>query len=120
MIKKKLIHNGRVVLSNMVYATSTWDISRGLMFKGRETVNKGICLVMPSKKNVRFGCSVTMLFCFVDMEILFVDSNFKVVDKKRLKTWTPSYTPKAPCKYVVESVFGKFKDIRVGDLISIE
>ena len=117
---KKLKHNGKIILDKMKYATSTFEISKGLMFKGKKEVEKGMCLVMPAKSDVKFGSSVTMLFCFSDMQILFVNSNFEVVDKKTLKTWTPSYTPKKPCKYIIESIPHKFDEIKIVDKIEIE
>ncbi|MCA9460040.1 MAG: DUF192 domain-containing protein [Nanoarchaeota archaeon] len=115
----KLIHNGKIILPYMKYATSTWTISTGLMLAGEKKVKKGICLVMPSLKNVRFGSSVTMLFCLHDLEIIFINSDFKVVDKKILKTWTPSYTPKKPAKYVIEAKVGDLKNIKIGDSVEI-
>ncbi|MCA9460153.1 MAG: DUF192 domain-containing protein [Nanoarchaeota archaeon] len=115
----KLIHKGKIILPHMKYATGTFEISTGLMLASEKKVKKGICLVMPSLGNVKFGSSVTMLFCIHDLEIIFVDTNFKVVDKKILKTWTPSYTPKAAAKYVIEAQVGDLKDIKVGDSIEI-
>ena len=117
---KKLIHNNKIILNEMRYSTNIFDISKGLMFKGRKTVEKGLCMVLPSSKDVKFGASITMLFCFVDMQIIFINSEFKVVDKKNLKTWTSNYTPKKPCKYIIESTIGKFDKIKIGDLVSIK
>lgn len=115
----KLIHNKKTILDNMVWATSTFRISRGLMFAGKKKIDKGICLVMPVKSDVKFGASVTMFFCFYSMEILFVNSKFRVVDKKILKPWRANYTPKNPCMYVIESSVGKFSDVNIGDTINL-
>lgn len=104
----------------MVWATSTFRISLGLMFASKKRIDKGICLVMPIKKDVKFGASVTMFFCFFPMEILFVNSNFCVVDKVILKPWRLNYTPKSACMYVIESSVGKFKDINIKDIIKLE
>lgn len=120
MIEKKLIHNNKIILPEMKWATSTLAISKGLMFRFKKTVDKGMCLVLPSKKDVKFSASVTMFFCFVDMQILFINSKFEVVDKKILKTWKVSYTPKKPCKYIVESIVGKFDNIKLGDKIKFK
>lgn len=117
---KKLIHKNKIILNEMKYATGTFEISKGLMFKGKKEVEKGMCIVMPSKNDVKYGASITMFFCFSDMQILFVNSKFEVVDIKTLKTWTPSYTPKKPCKYAIESIPNKFDMIKIGDKIKIE
>ena len=116
---KKLKHNKKIILDEMKYATSTLEISKGLMFKGKKEVKKGMCLVIPSNKDIKFGSSVTMFFCFSDMQILFINSNFEVVDKKTLKIWTLSYTPKKACKYIIESIPHRFDDIKIGDKIEI-
>ena len=116
----KLIHKNKIILNEMKYATGNYEISRGLMFARMKKIKKGICLVMPAKKDVKFGASVTMLFCFHPMEILFVNTNLEVVDKRILKPWLPSYTPKAACKYVFESKIGTFKKLKLGDKIKIE
>ena len=51
---------------------------------------------------------------------LFVNSKFKVVDKKVLKPWVANYTPKSACMYVIESSVGKFSSINIGDTILLD
>lgn len=104
----------------MRYATRVTEISRGLMFATRKRIERGLCMVMPSDKDVKFGSSVTMFFCFSSLDVLFVNIKYEVVDKVTLKPWLPNYTPKAPAKYVIESSVGKFKDINVGDKVEIK
>ena len=50
----------------------------------------------------RLGASVTMLFTFVSLRILFLDKNLEVVDEVCMKPWQLNYTPKKPAKYCVE------------------
>lgn len=119
-MNKKLIHKSKIILNEMKYASSIWDISKGLMFASKKKVKKGMCLVFPSKKNKKFQCSITMLFCFFSYEILFLDKDFKVVDKTILKPFKLSYIPKKPCKYVIESLPGMFDKIKIGDLVEIK
>lgn len=116
----KISHDGKIILDKMKYATSTYQISKGLMFSGKTKIKNGMCLVMPSTKDVKFGASVTMMFCFSSMEIIFVNSNMEVVDKVILKPWKISYTPKKECRYVIESLVGTFKNIEIGHVVKIE
>ena len=102
----------------MLYATNPFRIARGLMFASKKTIDKGICLVLPGKE-AKLGSSVTMLFCFSSMDILFLNSKFKVVDKTTLKPFVLSYTPNSPAKYVIESSPNKFKNIKIGDSVKI-
>lgn len=119
MIKKCYV-NGVLLLPRIKMATSTFAISKGLMFAGEKKIKQGICLVMPASKDVQFGASVTMFFCRHPMDILFVNSDMKVVDKVTLKTWVANYTPKAPCKYILESWKGSFGEVKLGDSIELK
>lgn len=116
----KLYHENKVILPEMKYAESTYEISKGLMFSGKTKIKKGMCLVMPTTKDVKFGASVTMMFCFSAMEIIFVNSNMEVVDKTILGPWKITYVPKAECRYIIESIVGTFKNISVGTKVEIE
>lgn len=115
----KFFHNKSLILDNMKWATNAFELSNGLMFSSKKRVDRGICLVMPTKEDVKFGASVTMFFCIYGLDILFINTKNKVVDKVTLKPWVPNYTPKKPCKYVIESTIGKFKDIKIGDSVEI-
>ncbi|MCA9486083.1 DUF192 domain-containing protein [Candidatus Woesearchaeota archaeon] len=116
----KLFHTSLCLLPEMKMAKSTFEISRGLMLAGEKRIRKGICLVMPSTKDARFGASVTMLFCLHALQIIFVNSKYEVVDKVTLKAWLPNYTPKAACRYVIESWPGTFDKVHVGDVVEIK
>jgi uncharacterized membrane protein (UPF0127 family) len=112
----KLIHKNKIILDYMDYLTNPLKILTGLMFSGENKISKGVCLVKSREDKI----GVTMLFCFYPLEILFIDSNFKVVDKVILKPWILSYTPKKSYKHIIESSVGKFKDINIGDKIKIK
>jgi len=115
----KLIHNKKNILKDMVYATSIGRIARGLMLTGKIGVDRGICMKIPISDS-KYNASVTMAFCFLPMDILFVDSEMTVVDKVCLKPWKMSYIPKKPARYVIESSKNKFSKIKIGDKIRIE
>lgn len=115
----KLVHKKKTILDDMAYATSILQLSNGLMFASKKRIKKGIVLPMPVKKDVRYGCAVTMYFVFSPLQIIFVNTKFKVVDKVTLKPWKSTYIPKAPAKYVIEGEVGTFDKIKVGDKVSI-
>ncbi len=116
----KLTYKNKTILPQMKVATNPFELANGLMFASKKKIDKGICLVLPSSKDVRFGASITMMFCFHPLEILFINSKFEIVDKKILKPWAPSYTPKEACKYVIESTVGKFESINIGDKVQFK
>lgn len=116
----RLYHNNLLILNDMKWVTNSAKLALGLMLSSKKKVEKGMCLVMPTKEDVQFGASVTMFFCFYGLDILFINNKGIVVDKVTLKPWVPNYTPKEACKYVIESSIGKFKDIKIGDMVKIE
>lgn len=115
----KLIHKKIEVLSEMKYMTSVWAISKGLMMSSKKKCKKGVCLVMPSTKDVRYGSAVTMWFCLHSLDIIFVNMKYKVVDKVTLRPWKSTYVPKEAGKYVIEAYPGILKNIKVGDTVKI-
>lgn len=116
----KLFLNKKCILNNMIFVEKILSKARGLMFSDFKKVNNGICIKINSKKDLKFGSSVTMFFCFYSLDILFVNSNFEVVDKVTLKPFKLNYTPKKPCKFIIESFKNNFKKINIGDKIRIE
>jgi uncharacterized membrane protein (UPF0127 family) len=116
----KLIYKNKIILKDMKYVTSIWQLARGLMFASKKKIKKGLCMVMLGQGDKRFGVSIHMVFCFYPYEILFINTKHEVVDKVLLKPFSVGYTPKKPCKYVIESWKGTFKDIKVGDKVEIK
>ena len=116
----KLIHNNKTILKNMRVAKNNFSIAKGLMFSTKKKIDKGLCMILPLDEDVKFGAAVTMWFCFSSMNILFINSEYKVVDNIELKPWKLSYIPKDKCLYVIESTPNKFKNIKIGDSVEIK
>ena len=89
----------------------------GLMFASQSKVKKGRCLVVGNKDK---KVSIHMLFCFYHYEVLFINSKFRVVDKKLLRPWSLRYVSARKFKYVIESSEGTFTRIRVGNKVKIQ
>lgn len=117
---KKLIHKNKTILKNMKYATSTPSIAKGLMFAGKKKIQKGICMKLPTKEDVKYNASVTMFFCFSSLQIIFINSDYKIVDKVTLKPFKANYTPKDKCRYIIESTVGTFDNLKIGDKVEIK
>ena len=113
-----LIHKKKTILENVVVAKSIHKLALGLMFASKRRLKKGICLYFP--EDLRHGASITMWFCFFKYEILFVNSQFKVVDKVVLRPFKTTYIPKEKCKYVFESTVGTFKGIEIGNSVILK
>jgi uncharacterized membrane protein (UPF0127 family) len=88
------------------------------MFASPKRVKKGLCLILPTKSGMR--TSIHMFFCFYPYQILFLDSDLKVIDIKTLQPWTFSYKPEQPIKYAIESWPGTFDNIKIGDKVKLQ
>ena len=70
----------------------------GLMFRAQ--VNNGMILKLPSSRS-RYGSAIHMFFMRFPLDIVFADSEKKIVDMVSIDPWK-TYTPNAPSKYVIE------------------
>ena len=86
---------------------------KGLMFEKKENFN--YALIFELNKESKIGSSVHMMFVFFPIDIVFLDSEKKVVDIVTLNPWKLNYTPKKPAKYFIELEQGKTKEIKIGD-----
>ncbi len=117
--KAKLIYQNKIILENMKYASSFLSRAKGLMLASKKKVKNGICIALPVKTDTRFKASVTMLFCFYPLEILFVNSAFQIVEKTILRPWKFNYTPANACNYIIEAEVGTFANLEIGHYIKI-
>jgi len=115
----KLIYQNKIILENMEYAASFLSRAKGLMFASKKKIKKGICLALPVKQDTRFKASVTMLFCFHPLEIIFVNSTYQIVEKTIVLPWKLNYTPAKACKYIIEAEVGAFAKLDIGHHIKI-
>jgi len=85
----------------------------GLMFK--ESIDKGLVLKIPEGRGRR-GSGIHMFFMRIPLDVLFLDSEKKVVDAVYLKPWQ-MYNPKKPARYVIELQEGAItsSDTEIGD-----
>ena len=105
----------RKIIEKTRMCTSTLCKGLGLMF--RKKPDYGLVFVFDSEK--KLGRTLTMMFVFYPIDVLFLDSKMKVVDKiDSFRPWT-NYTPKRPSKYVIELPEGAAKGTSVGDAISV-
>ena len=79
--------------------------------------NEGL-LFVNSKERIN---SIHMFFVFFPIDIVWMDSSFKVVDVKRnVKPFTPFVIPKSKSKYVLEVRKGVSSNISIGDKLDLK
>ena len=115
----KLYHKNKLVLENIIATKTTFQKATGLMLKSKRASKNGMFFNFLKDKEVRYGASITMMFCFFPLDIIFIDKKFRVVDKKTMYPFQITYTPKKKCLYVIEAYKGTFRDIKISDKITI-
>lgn len=76
-------------------------------------------LLLVQSKADRVESSIHMLFMAFDLAVIWLDEQYRVVDKKACRRWHPAYFPSAAAKYVLETHLERVDDFTVGDQLSI-
>ena len=100
-------------LGNADVADSFFSRFKGLMMV--KNLERGLILKLPSDRSRR-ASGIHMFFMRIPLDIVFADSDKKVVDTVTLDPWT-TYTPVAPARYVIELEKGKLTEswTEIGD-----
>jgi uncharacterized membrane protein (UPF0127 family) len=88
---------------------------RGLMFMSRLPLNKGLLLV--EARDGRFSTSIHMLFVFMDLAIIWINSEFTVVDTCLARSWRSAFTPSQPARYILEIHPNRLNEFKIGDRV---
>jgi uncharacterized membrane protein (UPF0127 family) len=76
----------------------------------------GLVFIFSNEK--RFERTLTMMFVFYPIDVLFLDSKKQVVDKKECFMPFTNYTPRKAAQYVIELPKGAARQTKIGDVIS--
>ncbi len=102
-MKPCILNSGkkRVLCKKTVLADSYFKRLRGLMFSKKNSFDHA--LIFPLESESRVGSSIHMMFVFFPIDVLWLDSEKRIVDMREgLEPWTPNASPKKPAKYIVE------------------
>ena len=91
---------------------------RGFTFHPRLSRDEGLLLV--GTRDSRLESSIHMLFVSFDLAVIWIDSNFQVVDKVLARSWRPAYFSKQPAKYVLEIHPDRWGDYEIGDKVQFK
>ncbi|AEC52711.1 hypothetical protein PNA2_1796 [Pyrococcus sp. NA2] len=107
-------NKGKVWTGEVKIADNFFKRAFGLMFRKPRYV---LIFVLPIES--RINASIHGFFMRETIDVIFLNSGFKIVDLTRLRPWR-IYTPKAPAKYIIEGPTGLIKELsaEVGDKIS--
>lgn len=111
-----LCNNSRknIVSRNIVICDDIFSQGTGLMFRSRDSVmDKAWVFVFDSPRKI----SITMMFVFFPLDLLFLDLSRRVIDIKRdIKPWS-FYTCSKKAAYCIELDAGTIRSrkIKIGD-----
>ncbi len=91
---------------------------RGLMFQKELDSADGLLLVQ--KKESRGNAAIHMFFVGMDLGVIWLNNNRKIVDIQLAESWKPMYTPKHPARYVLEITPDRIPDFNLGDKLDFE
>jgi uncharacterized membrane protein (UPF0127 family) len=91
---------------------------RGLMFTKSLPEDYGLLLVQSSDS--RLNSSIHMMFMWIDLAVVWINSDLRVVDTVLAHRWKIAYLPKEPAKYVLETRVSNLKDFKIGDIVRFE
>ena len=91
---------------------------RGLTFRHYLENQEGLLLVQARESRADAG--IHMWFVFMDLAVIWIDAQGKVVDKKLARAWRSIFIPQKPARYVLEIVPERLDEFQVGDQLQFE
>jgi uncharacterized protein len=101
-----------------IYCESFLCRLRGLMFRSSLGADKGLLLV--EGRDSRVDTAIHMLFVFMDLAVIWINSEQVVVDTVLAHTWRPAYAPHKPARYILEIHPNRLNDFQIGDVIEFQ
>jgi len=91
---------------------------RGLTFRRFLPENWGLLLVQG--RDSRLDSSIHMLGVWMDLAVIWINSDKEVVDVKLARSWRLAYLPEKPACYILELAPEHLDNYKIGDRIKIE
>jgi uncharacterized membrane protein (UPF0127 family) len=101
-----------IISKNCIKCKTILSKTFGLMFSKK----KDLIFIFDKEKIV----PLHMVFVFFKINVLFVNKNYIIVDKKKDFLPFTFYTPKKKAKYVIEICFNNFENITIGDKLEFK
>lgn len=98
-----------------IYCDSFICRLRGLTFRRHLDLGEGLLLV--EFGDSRLDASIHMLFVFMDLGVIWINSGYEVVDAVLARSWRLAYVPRAAAKYILEIHPDRMGEFQIGDLV---
>ena len=100
------------------YCQSFFCQFRGLMFVKSIPEDQGLLLVQAADS--RINTSIHMMFMRMDLAVIWINSEYSVIDRVLARRWKMGYFPKSAAKYVLETSVSNFQEFNIGDKVRFE
>jgi hypothetical protein len=110
------LHRPGIQPLRAVYCASFLCRARGLTFRRHLPPQESLVLVYG--RDSKSLSSIHMMFCFIDLAVVWINSSMQVVDVKLARKWRLSYVPQNPACYVLEMNTTRLDDFQIGDKVS--
>ena len=77
-------------------------------------------LLLVQKNESRGNAAIHMFFVGMDLGIVWLNNNRKIVDIQLAESWKPMYKPKYPARYILEINPDRIPDFNLGDKLDFE
>jgi uncharacterized membrane protein (UPF0127 family) len=91
---------------------------RGLTFRSTILPDEG--LLMVQTKDSVVGSSIHMLFMWIDLTIVWINTSLQVVDVKYARRWHLAYFSQKPARFILETSVENQQQFKIGDQLSFE
>ena len=121
MSKRRIIRNtetNEIVLGRAKWCQSFWCHFRGLQFVRHLDEDEGL-LFVTGGENVAYT-TIHMLFMFMEIAVVWLDSSGRVVDKKLAKPWRLAYAPQKAAQYYIEAPVSLLDRVEIGDVLKFD
>jgi uncharacterized membrane protein (UPF0127 family) len=88
------------------------------MFQNELDPEGGLLLVQ--KNETRSNAAIHMFFVGMDLGVLWLNNERKIVDKQLAESWKPLYTPRNPARYILEINPDRMPEFEIGDELTFE
>ncbi len=75
-------------------------------------------LLLVQGADSRVNSSIHMMFMWMDLAVIWINSELQVVDIVLARRWKLAYLPKQPAKYVLETGVHRLNDFCIGDKVN--
>jgi uncharacterized membrane protein (UPF0127 family) len=106
--------NGEVIARPKVLRR-WWERARGFMF--RRKLQPGEALLFVNPRETIADAAIHMLFVGIPLAVVWLDSEWRVVDMVLAQPWRMHYSPQQPAKYILEGAPSLLEQVSTGDYV---